>query len=318
MSTVGIITNPTSGSGRGARWGIEARAELAKGGHRLIDLSRGSWAASYEAAIKARRGLDALVVVGGDGMAHLGLQVCAERKLPLGIVAAGSGDDIASAVGLPRHDIPAAVRLIEDGLRGQTLRIDLGKVSGDAVEGPARPRYFGAVLSAGLDAAVASYARAISFPRGPLKYKVATMREVPRFRPYGLRISVDGREWTQSCTMVAVACAPVFGGGLIISPASSITDGTLEVVLAESMSRRDILGLFPKLKTGSHVDDPRVRIVPAQKVTIAADASGAPLPPAFADGELVGATPVTVTVVPQALTVLGATARGYSPPARDQ
>ncbi len=82
MSVVGIITNPTSGSDRGARWGTEARAELARGGHRLVDLSRGSWAASYEAAIKARRDLDALVVVGGDGMAHLGLQICAEKRLP--------------------------------------------------------------------------------------------------------------------------------------------------------------------------------------------------------------------------------------------
>ncbi|MFP5359297.1 MAG: diacylglycerol/lipid kinase family protein [Actinomycetes bacterium] len=305
MRTLGIITNPTSGSGRGAKWGTEAKAALAAGGHRLIDLSRGSWAASYEAAMRHRRELDALVVVGGDGMAHLGLQVCAERKLPLGIVAAGSGDDIASAVGLPRHDIAAAVARIEDGLRGETVRIDVGKVVGDAIEEPARPRFFGAVLSAGIDAAVASYARSITHPRGPLKYTVATMREIPRFSPYGVRLRVDGKEWTQRCTLVAVANARVFGGGLIVSPGSSVNDGTLELVLAEPMSRLDILRLFPKLRDGSHVSDPRVRFVEAQTVEIAPDPSGAALPPAFADGELVGATPLKVTVAPRALTVLG-------------
>lgn len=305
MSTLGVLTNPTSASGRGARLGVEAMAALAAGGHRLIDLSRGSWAASYEAAMAHRREIDALVVVGGDGMAHLGLQVCAERKLPLGIVAAGSGDDIASSVGLPRHDIAGSVRRIEAGLRGESVRIDLGKVSGDTVDGPAAPRYFGAVLSAGLDAEVASYARGITRPRGPLKYTYATMRVVPRFRPYGVRIEADGREWTQTCTLVAVANAAVFGGGLRISPGSSTTDGELELVLCEALSKADILRLFAKLKDGGHVDDPRVRIVPARRVTLTPDPVGAPLPPVFADGELVGAAPIRVTTVPRAVTILG-------------
>ncbi|WP_062311708.1 diacylglycerol/lipid kinase family protein [Demequina rhizosphaerae] len=306
MRTVGIITNPTSGSGRGARRGAEAKAALAAGGHHLVDLSRGSWAASHEAAMAHRDQLDALVVVGGDGMAHLGLQVCAATDLPLGIVAAGSGDDIAASVGLPRHDIPAAVARIEAGLRGDVLRTDVGRVSGGSIEEPASPRYFGAVLSAGLDAAVASYARAISFPRGPLKYKVATAREVPRFRPYGVRVTADGRERTMRCTLVAVANAGVFGGGLVISPESSVTDGRLELVTADGMAKRDIVRLFGKLRDGSHVTDPLVHIEQVESVTIVPDESlGAPLPPAFADGELVGATPLTIAVVPRALTVLG-------------
>ncbi|WP_062517201.1 diacylglycerol/lipid kinase family protein [Demequina gelatinilytica] len=309
MRTIGIITNPTSGSGRGARRGAEAKAALAAGGHHLIDLSRGSWAASYEAAMAHRDALDALVVVGGDGMAHLGLQVCAEHPLALGIVAAGSGDDIAAAVGLPRHDIAASVARIEDGLRGSTVTLDVGKVDGEAIEEPCRPRYFGAVLSAGLDAAVASYARAISFPRGPLKYKVATLHELPRFRPYGVRITADGREWTQTCTLVAVANARVFGGGLVISPGSHVSDGRLELVTADAMGKRDIARLFAKLKDGSHVTDPLVTIRQVDSVSIVPDASGAPLPPAFADGELVGATPIHVSTVPGAVTVLGGRAQ---------
>nr|WP_267127877.1 diacylglycerol kinase family protein [Demequina iriomotensis] len=291
------------------RRGAEAKAALAAGGHHLIDLSRGSWAASYEAGMAHRDSLDALVVVGGDGMAHLGLQVCAEHRLPLGIVAAGSGDDIAAAMGLPRHDIAASVARIEAGLRGETVAMDVGKVDGAAIEEPGRPRYFGAVLSAGLDAAVASFARGISFPRGPLKYKVATLREVPRFRPYGVRLTADGRERTQTCTLVAVANARVFGGGLVISPESRVTDGRLELVTAEAMSKRDIARLFAKLKDGSHVTDPLVRIEQVDSVSIVADASGAPLPAAFADGELVGATPVTVTAVPGAVAVLGGRAQ---------
>ena len=114
MAELGLITNPTAASGRGAKWGAEAAAELARLGHRLRDLSRGSWAASYEAAIEHRDELDGLVVVGGDGMTHLGAQVCAEHALPLGLMAAGSGNDVAATLKLPIHDMRAAARRIAD------------------------------------------------------------------------------------------------------------------------------------------------------------------------------------------------------------
>ena len=118
MSELGIITNPTAASGRGAKWGAEAATELAALGHRLRDLSRGSWAASYEAAMEHRDELDALIVVGGDGMVHLGAQVCAEHRLPLGIISAGSGNDVANTLRLPEHRIREAARRIQAGLEG--------------------------------------------------------------------------------------------------------------------------------------------------------------------------------------------------------
>lgn len=306
MGKIGVITNPTSGSGRGRAWGQETLALLAGRGHQVVDLNHGSWAGSYEAAMKARRGLDALVVVGGDGMVHLGIQVCAGKRLPLGIVAAGSGNDAAMTLKLPVHDIPASVARIEDGLHGDVTAVDLGKISGRKVELPAAPRYFIAVLSAGLDAAVASYARRLTFPRGPLKYKVATLREVPRHKPYGVAITADGEKWSQQCTLVAVANSPVFGGGLRISPESSVTDGLLELIVTEPFGRMEIGKLFPKLYDGTILDEPRVRIMRGKKFTITQGFDGATLPPAFADGELVGAEPLVVEVAPKALRVLGA------------
>jgi len=306
VSKVGVMTNPTSGSGRGRAWGTEALTLLAARGHQILDLNRGSWAGSYEAAMKARRSLDALVVVGGDGMVHLGIQVCADRKLPLGIVAAGSGNDAAMTLNLPVHDIPEAVARIEEGLAGEVASIDLGKISGGRVERPAAPRYFIAVLSAGIDAAIASYARQITFPRGPLKYKVATVREVPRYKPYAVALTVDGEKWTQLCTLVAVANSPVFGGGLTISPESKVDDGMLELVVTEPLKRLEIGRLFPKLYDGSILHEPKVRVVRAKKITIAQGEGGATLPPAFADGELVGGEPLTIEVAPHALRVLGA------------
>lgn len=305
MTRLGVITNPTAGSGRGLRWGSEAMTALSSRGYQLHDLSRGTWAASYEAAMKHRRGLDGLIVVGGDGMVHLGVQVCAHRKLPLGIVATGSGNDAAQTLGLPIYDIEAAVSRIAQGLEGAVATIDLGAIWGPTIDVPANPRYFVAVLSAGIDAAIAAYAANLRYPRGPLKYKVATLRELPRFKPYGVSIKVDGKQWSQECTLIAVANSPMFGGGLIVSPDSRVTDGRLELVLAEPLRKRDIVKIFPKLYDGSHVLDPRVRVIQATKVEITPHVDGARLPAAFADGELVGQAPMTVKVAAGALRVLG-------------
>lgn len=309
MSELGLITNPTAASGRGAKWGAEAARELARHGHRLRDLSRGSWAASLEAALHHRDEIDALVVVGGDGMVHLGSQVCAEHALPLGIMAAGSGNDVASTLKLPIHDMRAAAARIEAGLRGDIARMDVGRLTGPSIEHPAQPRYFLAVLSAGIDAAVAAYGSQLKFPRGPLKYKVATMREIPRYRPYGVSVAIDGDSEDSTCTLVAVANTPVFGGGLVIAPDASVTDGLLELVVTEPLTRREILGLFPKLRDGSHKGDPRIRTVQTTSATISQHQGGATLPVAFADGELVGAAPLVVDVAPLGLSVLGARAQ---------
>ncbi len=101
---LGVVVNPTAGHGRGARRGrAAARARCAGAGTRCVDLTGGD----LEAALQhgpgrpSWTGSDALVVVGGDGVVHLGANVVAGTDLPLGIVAAGSGNDIARAGGLP-------------------------------------------------------------------------------------------------------------------------------------------------------------------------------------------------------------------------
>jgi diacylglycerol kinase (ATP) len=305
--TIGVITNPTSGSGRGARWGREALQALAARGHKIRDLSHGSWSSAYESAMKARRHLDALVVVGGDGMVHLGAQICAERKdLPLGIVAAGSGNDAAASYGLPLLDIEAAAQRIHEGLLGDVTAVDLGKVTGHGVGEPGDPRFFTCVLSAGIDAAVAAYASNITWPRGPIKYKVSTYRELQRFHPYGVKVVADGKRWQGAATLIAVANTSVFGGGLIISPDSKVNDGVFEVVTAEDVSRLGIARLMPKLKDGSIIEDPRITVRQVKEVTISQTDDGATLPAAFADGELVGPEPLHVRIAPKALRVLGA------------
>ena len=114
VSRLGVVVNPTAGRGRGTDLGSHTTRLLRSRGHDVVDLSAGTIA---EATRNARReilaGVDALVVVGGDGMVHLGVNVVAGTALPLGIVAGGTGNDIARSLGLPRHDVRASLQAIE-------------------------------------------------------------------------------------------------------------------------------------------------------------------------------------------------------------
>ena len=146
--------------------------------------------------------------------------VCREEA-PLGIVAAGSGNDGAITLDLPIHDIPAAVQPHRGWARGRRRRRRPGQDLRAGHRVARRARYFLAVLSAASTPRSRRTRGNINFPRGPLKYKVATIREIPRYKPYGVTVTADGQTWTQRAHLVAVANSPVFGGGLIISPESS-------------------------------------------------------------------------------------------------
>ncbi|SFJ97569.1 diacylglycerol kinase family protein [Cellulomonas sp. KH9] len=303
MSTVGLVVNPVAGTGQGTRVGRRAHRLLERAGHVVHDLSAPTLAqATSRARQAATAGLDALVVVGGDGMVHLGVDVVAGTDVPLGVVAVGTGNDVARALGLPRADVDKAVAVIDRALRAAPQRVDAlraGPPDGSA------STWCAGVLSCGLDAAVNARANALNWPRGHARYLRALPPELAAFRPYGYRVQVDDTVWESAGTLVAVANTPWFGGGLPIAPDAVPDDGLLDVVLAGPLTRTQALGVFPRIYRGRHVDDPRVQVLRGRRVLVeAAPALGPPPPVAFADGERVGALPLVVEVVPGALGVL--------------
>lgn len=303
MSLLGLVVNPTSGHGRGHAAGMQAHAGLVGAGHEVVDLSAPTLARATDAARTASLvGLDALVVVGGDGMTHLGVNVVAGTPVPLGIVAAGSGNDIARCLGLPVHDVPASLTAIEHGLAEGPRRIDAATVG---APGQAAVEWFAGVLSAGIDAAVNARANRLRFPPGTARYVRALIGELAAFRPYGYRVAWDSGTWEHAGTLVAAANVRDFGGGMRIAPDADLEDGLLELVTGGALSRTQVVRLFPSLFTGTHVRDPAVRVVRTARVLIEPAAAWGPHPPvAFADGERIGPLPLEAKVVPGALLVL--------------
>lgn len=299
---IGVVVNPTAGHGRGEHRGRHLLAAIDHRGHTVLDLSAADLVTAEQHARQAVvDGLDALVVVGGDGMVHLGTNIVAGTDLPLGIVAAGSGNDIVRAMGLPRHDVKAAVRAIESGLESGGRAVDA------AVIGPpdySAHEWFIGVLSCGVDAAVNARANTLTWPRGSGRYVRALMSELRRFRPYGYRITTDNDTWESTGSLACVANGGLFGGGMRIAPDSRMDDGLLDVVIAGPLSRRELLSVFPKVYSGKHVNHPALTILRTTSVLLEHSHVG-PMPPAaFADGERIGPLPLRVEIRPGAVRLL--------------
>ena len=293
---LGLLVNPTSGSGRGKALGAEFRTGLSERGIEFRDLSGETLEASNANALAAITDgeIDGLVVLGGDGMVHLGVNLCAEKNIPLMVVGAGTGNDSARNLGMPIHDVRGSLDYLAAHL-GETRKVDVARVTSDQ-----GTRYLFGSVSAGFDAIVNARANRLKWPKGPAKYAVSLFIELPSFKPIMYSVTIDGVDREFEGMLIAVANGPAYGGGMQIAPHASIEDGTLDLFIVHKIGRLELVRLFPKVYSGGHVGHPAVEFVRAKKVTLRAK----PVP-AFADGEYVGTTPFTVEVLPEALKVFG-------------
>ena len=294
MTRLGLIVNPTSGKNTGARIGSEALTLLRAAGAEIVDLSavdaRGATERGREAI--ASGAVDAVVVAGGDGMVHLGANLCAGTGVPLGVVAAGTGNDIARELGLPVRDAAEAVERI---LAGRTRTVDAAR----HVLPTGEERWFVGVLAAGFDAVVNERANGWRWPKGPMRYNLAIVRELPVFRPIPYVLELDGERRDLDAMLVAVGNGPAYGGGMRVVPDASFDDGLLDVLVLNEIPVREFIRVFPRVRTGGHVTHPAVEVHRARTVSLAATGIVS-----YADGERFAPLPITLEVVPGALTVL--------------
>ncbi|NGO75339.1 diacylglycerol kinase [Streptomyces sp. YC504] len=292
-SEITLFVNPTAGRGRGAHAAQPAARAFRDAGF-FVRTVVGEDAddALRRAREAVGQGTGALVAVGGDGMINLALQAVAGTDTPLGIVAVGTGNDFARALGLPIRDPEAAGRLAARALKGATTRaVDLGRI-GD--------RLFGTVLACGFDSRVNDRGNRMRWPSGRFKYDLAMIAELAAFKPFPFRIRLDdGPVQDVDATLIAVGNGSSYGGGMRICPSAAVDDGLFDVTVVGDCSRATLLKVFPRVYKGTHVDHPKVTVHRAAKITVeAAGITG------YADGEPLGPLPLTAVCVPGAVRVL--------------
>ncbi|MDE2386860.1 MAG: sphingosine kinase [Actinomycetales bacterium] len=293
---IGVIVNPTSGRGKGLIAGKVVFATLQAAGVDSVDLSAESMDAALAAGRHAiaNKAVTAIVVVGGDGMAHLGANLCALTGIPLGIVGVGTGNDSARSLGFPVDNAEAATRFIIERL-DSTRPIDAIKLHSSTGQ-----HWVLGTASAGFDALVNQRANQMSWPKGPRRYEIAMLLELAKFKPLQYELEIDGQKRKIEAMLCAVANAPAFGGGMLVAPEAKMDDGLLDVFIVHKISRAELVKIFPSVYTGGHATHPAVEFVRAKHVKINSGQM-----PAYADGEAVGRGPLQCELVAGALQVFG-------------
>src|SRR5690606_28053915 len=176
----------------------------------------------------------------GDGMVQLALRAVAETATPLGVIPAGTGNDLARALGLPRSDPLAAADIV---IAGHTRTIDLGRAGN---------RFFSTIACAGFDSRVAERVARMRWPRGRRRYDLATLAELRVFHPLDFALELDGEQWRTDAMLVAVGNTASYGGGLRICEGADPTDGQFRVSVIAPVSIPQLIRLFPRLSKGTH------------------------------------------------------------------
>ncbi|MFI7442594.1 diacylglycerol/lipid kinase family protein [Nonomuraea indica] len=287
-----LLVNPAARGGRSLRLLEPVARRLRAGGAEVSVIAGRDAADALERACAAvAERPDALVAFGGDGLVHLAVQAVAGTDVPLGIIPAGTGNDIAAALGLPRGDLMAAARTV---LRMRSRPVDAAAVSAGGVE-----ELFAGVVCCGFDSRVNERANRLTWPPGRARYLVAVAEELRGFRPIPFRITLDGVTSEREAMLVAVANTRSYGAGMRVCPQARPDDGLLDVMVLDAVGTGEFLRVFPRVYRGTHVTHPAVSITRVRSVLLEA-----PDVVAYADGERVGPGPVACAVRPGVLRVL--------------
>ena len=293
-----VIVNPTAGRGKAAKVATllmaaleerEAKAELL--------LTSGPGHAVQLARRASESGANRIVACGGDGTIHEvinGIMSSGSRST-LGILAGGTCNDLAYALGLPGDPTEAIPRILELNVRS----IDLGRVDLDENN----CKYFATIATLGFDSEVSEFVdagRCPSFLRASAAYLYAAVMSLFTYRFPRVTLHGDFGAFSGPLLLAAIGNTDRYGARIRITPAALPDDGQFDVCIVRQVSKLEVLRVLPRTFSGNHVTHPAVRIEQTSQLRIDTER---PLW-IWADGERLAQTPMTVEIVPGALQVL--------------
>jgi len=283
-----LIVNPVAGGGRPARALPQVQAELrARGFEQRFEYTK-SLGHARELALEAAANGEVAVAFGGDGLISAVAGALKHTDGVVGILPGGRGNDLCRVLGIPLKPV-AACAVLASGIERQ---LDLGEAGG---------RAFAGIASCGFDSVVNQIANETTVVRGSPVYGLALLRALPSWRAAGFAIALDGNEVRRfTGYSVAAANSRQFGGGMRLAPDASLTDGLLDVVIIEDMSKLRFLRLAPTVFSGRHLRYREVSVLRGREIHIEATDQFT----LYADGEPIAELPVTVRVLPGAVRMI--------------
>ncbi len=290
-----LIVNPAAGQGKpGDALGAVQAAFGPLVGQTVVTQQAGD--AAHAARGAGTAGFDAVLVAGGDGTVNEAVQglLAAPNPLPLGLIPLGTQNVLAHELGVSGN-LDDLARLLR---AGRTRPIDAGRLTSGSGS-----RDFVLMAGFGFDAVVVrDVLRPVKALVGPAAYALSTLSALATYRSTRVTLTIDGQTVESDAFWVVIANTASYGDKLIrLAPFAAPDDGRLDVCVFER-PRLDKLGFASQMVSvlaRRHLRDPSVRYYRAQTVTLSSD------PPIGGqlDGEMFGETPISVSVLPAALSV---------------
>ena len=295
-----MIVNPTAGAGRTAgRWpqiiglmkslGLRFEHDLTEAPGHAVELAKSA----------ARKGYDLVVAVGGDGTINEvvnGLYQSGRiKEVMLGIISTGSGSDYIRTVGIPRDYKEACYRLTNP----RKLQVDLG-VAEYMTNQKMVKRLFVNFAGLGFDAEVVKATTQTFKALGSMpSYLMGLLTTLLFYQNKDVSLILDGKAEDRRVCTVIVSNGKYGGGGMRVAPNADLTDGLLDVLMINDLSKPDLLWSLPRVYKGTHLTHPKVTIKRAREIDIR---SGQQMS-LQADGELIGEAPAHFYILPAALSI---------------
>ena len=212
--------------------------------------------AEWLARAGAKDGADVVVAVGGDGTLNEVINGLDGYDTPLGVVPLGTANDFARQAGIPA-DADHAMDVI---LLRKPVRIDTASLNG---------RRFLNVSTGGIGAeATAETPAEVKQVIGHLAYAISGLRKLADFAPNHGVFRGGGYRLECDFLMFAVGSARSTGGGTLVTPHASTTDGLLDLCVVERMGRREFARTVMRLRRGEHVGEEGVHYVRVPELAI--------------------------------------------------
>ncbi|MFT4087521.1 MAG: diacylglycerol kinase family protein, partial [Gordonia sp. (in: high G+C Gram-positive bacteria)] len=234
------------------------------------------------------------VAVGGDG--HIRSVASGVLTVPgavMGVAAAGRGNDLIRHLGVPSDPEGIARTLLADRRRGIDV-LDVALPGGESTIAVGN-------VYAGIDSVATELINELRW-MGRVAYRVAPFLTALRWKPMHITMTVDGRRRELPAHMVVIANSGDYGHGMRMVPSASVDSGRIEVLIVHGdRSHLRLANLISQAKSGAHVDRPEVEVLSGTSVELSVDR---PVP-VHADGDYIGELPVSVTLRPAVLPIVG-------------
>lgn len=240
---------------------------------------------------------DFVMAVGGDGTVNEVVNglILSGTKTPLVIVGAGTTNDYATAMTIPKKPI----HICEMVRNMNTVLSDVGKINDN---------YFLNVAAGGILSEVAhNVSSDLKTSFGKMAYYVAGLKDLTSLKldTTPLKFTLDNDETiTEDVFCFVIANTSSVGGFSKIAPKAKINDGKLDICIIKKVEPLDILPLMLKLQTGNHIDSPLISYYQSSKVEVTlADGVNKDYSIDF-DGENGGILPITIETHKQAINLV--------------